>query len=143
MGPLATELIGQGTLMLHAEKTVDSVEDLLSAHPTLSEAVKEAVLQAVGKAAYMTARGSISMQHHCKQRRGHQPVVTSLLFLFGRYACALSFPLVLSPLEHISLNLAGRRHRVLRDELYLTRILVRTKLMFHPVLQLQSQLRSR
>ncbi|CAM3983172.1 dihydrolipoyl dehydrogenase [Alicyclobacillus pomorum] len=53
VGPLATELIGQGTLMLHGEMTVDSVEDLISAHPTLSEAVREAVLQAVGKAVHI------------------------------------------------------------------------------------------
>ncbi|PLR75694.1 dihydrolipoyl dehydrogenase [Bacillus sp. V3-13] len=48
VGPHATELIGQGTLMLHAELTTDVLEHLIAAHPTLSEAVHEAVLSAVG-----------------------------------------------------------------------------------------------
>ncbi|WP_248923934.1 dihydrolipoyl dehydrogenase [Paenibacillus hamazuiensis] len=50
VGPRATELIGQGTVMLHAEMTTDIVEDLIAAHPTLSEAVHEALLGAVGHA---------------------------------------------------------------------------------------------
>lgn len=48
VGPRATELIGQGTVMLHAEMTADLMEHLISAHPTLSEAVHEALLGAIG-----------------------------------------------------------------------------------------------
>jgi dihydrolipoamide dehydrogenase len=53
IGPHATELIGEGTMMLHAEMTVDAMEDFIAAHPTLSEAVHEAVLSAVGQAVHM------------------------------------------------------------------------------------------
>lgn len=50
IGPKATELIAQGTLMLHSELTADVMESFIAAHPTLSEAVHEAVLNAVGHA---------------------------------------------------------------------------------------------
>jgi len=53
IGPLATELIGQGAMMIHAEMTVEAVEDLVVAHPTLSEAVREATLQTIGKAVHI------------------------------------------------------------------------------------------
>ncbi|WP_019241051.1 MULTISPECIES: dihydrolipoyl dehydrogenase [Bacillus] len=53
VGPHATELIGQGALMIHGEMTVDSLEDFISAHPTLSEAIHEAILQAKGRAIHM------------------------------------------------------------------------------------------
>ncbi|MFC0560902.1 dihydrolipoyl dehydrogenase [Halalkalibacter alkalisediminis] len=50
VGPHATELIGQGTIMLHSEMTVEIMEHFIAAHPTLSEAVHEAILSASGKA---------------------------------------------------------------------------------------------
>jgi len=53
VGPHATELIGQGTVMLHAELTTDLMVDLIAAHPTLSEALHEAVLSAVGHAVHV------------------------------------------------------------------------------------------
>jgi dihydrolipoamide dehydrogenase len=49
IGPHATELIGQGTMMLHAEMTTDSMENFIAAHPTLSEAIHEALLSALGQ----------------------------------------------------------------------------------------------
>ncbi|MFC3885701.1 dihydrolipoyl dehydrogenase [Bacillus songklensis] len=52
VGPHATELIGQGTVMLHAEMTVDIMEDFIAAHPTLSEAIHEALHDAVGHAVH-------------------------------------------------------------------------------------------
>ncbi|OIK07665.1 dihydrolipoyl dehydrogenase [Bacillus sp. MUM 116] len=52
VGPHATELIGQGTVMLQAELTTDTMGDFIAAHPTLSEAVHEAVLSAVGHAVH-------------------------------------------------------------------------------------------
>lgn len=48
VGPRATELIGQGTLMLHTEMTVDVLNDFIAAHPTLSEAIHEALLGTTG-----------------------------------------------------------------------------------------------
>ncbi|MEH7098378.1 dihydrolipoyl dehydrogenase [Neobacillus vireti] len=53
VGPHATELIGQGTVMLHAELTTDSLEQFIAAHPSLSEAIHEAILCAVGHAVHV------------------------------------------------------------------------------------------
>ncbi|MEH7120135.1 dihydrolipoyl dehydrogenase [Neobacillus vireti] len=50
VGAHATELIGQGTIMLHAELTTETMENFIAAHPSLSEAVHEALLSAVGHA---------------------------------------------------------------------------------------------
>ena len=52
VGQHATELIGQGTIMLHAEITSDMLEDLVAAHPTLSESIQEALLNVVGQAVH-------------------------------------------------------------------------------------------
>ncbi|WP_258833813.1 dihydrolipoyl dehydrogenase [Peribacillus frigoritolerans] len=52
VGQHATELIGQGTIMLHAEITADMMEDLVAAHPTLSESIHEALLNVVGQAVH-------------------------------------------------------------------------------------------
>lgn len=49
IGTHATELIGQGTLMMHAEMTIDSMENFIAAHPTLSEAIQEANLSILGQ----------------------------------------------------------------------------------------------
>lgn len=49
IGPHATELINQGTIMLHAELTVDVLDHFIAAHPTLSEAIQEAILSATGR----------------------------------------------------------------------------------------------
>ncbi|SFJ43527.1 dihydrolipoyl dehydrogenase [Thermoflavimicrobium dichotomicum] len=53
VGAHATELIGEGTMILHAEMTVDAMEDFIAAHPTLSEAIHEAVLSATGQAIHI------------------------------------------------------------------------------------------
>ncbi|EMT51281.1 dihydrolipoamide dehydrogenase [Brevibacillus borstelensis AK1] len=50
VGPRATEMVGQGTVMLHAEMTADAMEDFIAAHPTLSETLLEAILNATGQA---------------------------------------------------------------------------------------------
>lgn len=52
VGPRATELIGQGTVMLHGEMTADMMETFISAHPTLTEAIHEALLAAIGHAVH-------------------------------------------------------------------------------------------
>ncbi|MGR3778634.1 dihydrolipoyl dehydrogenase [Bacillus paramycoides] len=53
IGPRATELIGQGTVMIHTEVTADIMRDYIAAHPTLSEAIHEALLQAIGHAVHV------------------------------------------------------------------------------------------
>ncbi|MCU5376283.1 dihydrolipoyl dehydrogenase [Bacillus cereus] len=52
IGPRATELIGQGTVIIHTEVTADIMRDYIAAHPTLSEAIHEALLQAIGHAVH-------------------------------------------------------------------------------------------
>lgn len=49
VGPHATELIGQGTIMMHSEMTADSMKNLIASHPTLSEAIHESVLSVLGQ----------------------------------------------------------------------------------------------
>ena len=52
VGPRATELIGQGALMMHAEIASNYLKDSIAAHPTLSEAIQEALLAAKKQAVY-------------------------------------------------------------------------------------------
>jgi len=52
-GPHATELIGQGALMLNAEMTADMLDQYIVAHPTVSEAIHEALLNATGQAVHI------------------------------------------------------------------------------------------
>ncbi|MCM3567516.1 dihydrolipoyl dehydrogenase [Neobacillus mesonae] len=49
VGPHATELIGQGAIMMQAEMTAESMESFIAAHPTLSEAIHEALLSVSGQ----------------------------------------------------------------------------------------------
>ncbi|WP_027416410.1 dihydrolipoyl dehydrogenase [Aneurinibacillus terranovensis] len=53
IGPHATELIGQGAVMMHAEMTTDFTEGMITAHPTLSESIHEALLSAAGQAVHV------------------------------------------------------------------------------------------
>jgi dihydrolipoamide dehydrogenase len=53
VGPHVTDLIEVGTVALDAEATVETVADGMAAHPTLSEAVKEAGLVALGRAIHL------------------------------------------------------------------------------------------
>jgi dihydrolipoamide dehydrogenase len=43
IGPMATELIAQGSFMINTESTIHDIEKIVFAHPTLSECVMEAV----------------------------------------------------------------------------------------------------
>jgi dihydrolipoamide dehydrogenase len=56
VGPHVTDLIEVGTVALDAEATVETVADGMTAHPTLSEAIKEAGLLALGRAIHMPNR---------------------------------------------------------------------------------------
>jgi dihydrolipoamide dehydrogenase len=49
VGPHVTDLVEAGTIALDAEATVETVADGMAAHPTLSEAIKEAGLVALGR----------------------------------------------------------------------------------------------
>ncbi len=50
LGPRATDLIAEAALMIGMEATVDEVIATIHAHPTVSEAVREAALAAEGRA---------------------------------------------------------------------------------------------
>src|SRR2546430_2575650 len=56
VGPHVTDLIEVGTVALDAEATVETVADGMAAHPTLSEAIKEAGLVALGRATHLPNR---------------------------------------------------------------------------------------
>jgi dihydrolipoamide dehydrogenase len=53
VGPHVTDLIEAGVVALDAESTVETVADGMAAHPTLSEAIKEAGLVALGRPIHM------------------------------------------------------------------------------------------
>jgi len=50
IGPQATELIAEATLAISMEATLDDLNDTIHAHPSVSEAIKEASLDALGRA---------------------------------------------------------------------------------------------
>jgi dihydrolipoamide dehydrogenase len=56
VGPHVTDLIEAGVVALDAEATVETVADGMAAHPTLSEAVKEAGLVALGRPIHIASR---------------------------------------------------------------------------------------
>jgi dihydrolipoamide dehydrogenase len=53
VGPGVTELVGQGAMMLHTEMTIDGMENFISAHPSASEAIQEALFCATGHAVHI------------------------------------------------------------------------------------------
>ncbi len=53
VGPHVTDLVEAGTVAIDAEATVETVADGMCAHPTLSEAIKEAGLGALGRAIHL------------------------------------------------------------------------------------------
>ena len=56
VGPHVTDLIEAGVVAIDAEATVETVADGMAAHPTLSEAIKEAGLVALGRAIHLPPR---------------------------------------------------------------------------------------
>ena len=56
VGPHVTDLIEAGVVALDAEATVETVADGMAAHPTLSEAIKEAGLVALGRPIHVGPR---------------------------------------------------------------------------------------
>ena len=53
VGPHATELIMEAGAALHAELTSTDLADLMHPHPTLTEALAEANLDALGRALHL------------------------------------------------------------------------------------------
>jgi dihydrolipoamide dehydrogenase len=62
VGPHVTDLIEAGTVALDAEATVETVADGMAAHPTLSEAIKEAGLVALGRAIHLPNKRKAAAQ---------------------------------------------------------------------------------
>jgi dihydrolipoamide dehydrogenase len=56
VGPHVTDLIEVGRVAIDAESTVETVADGMTAHPTLSEAIKEAGLVALGRPVHVAPR---------------------------------------------------------------------------------------
>ena len=56
VGAHATDLIEAAVVALDAEATVETVADGMAPHPTLSEAIKEAGLAALGRAIHLPPR---------------------------------------------------------------------------------------
>jgi dihydrolipoamide dehydrogenase len=56
VGPHATDLIEAAVVAIDAESTVETVADGIAPHPTLSEAIKEAGLVALGRAIHLPNR---------------------------------------------------------------------------------------
>lgn len=56
VGPGADEVIGEATLAIQMEATLDDISDTVHAHPTIAEAFKEAVLDAKGGAIHIPPR---------------------------------------------------------------------------------------
>ncbi|NGX43587.1 MAG: Dihydrolipoyl dehydrogenase [Chlamydiae bacterium] len=53
LGPHASEMIGEGVLALEKRATLEELANASHAHPTLCEAIKEAALNALGRAIHM------------------------------------------------------------------------------------------
>jgi len=56
VGPHVTDLIEAGVVALDAESTVETIADGMAPHPTLSEAIKEAGLVALGRPIHLPPR---------------------------------------------------------------------------------------
>ena len=60
IGPHVTDLIEAAVVALDAEATVETVADGMAAHPTLSEALKEAGLVALGRAIHLPPKRRVT-----------------------------------------------------------------------------------
>jgi dihydrolipoamide dehydrogenase len=56
VGPHVTDMVEAGVVAIDAESTVETVADGVAPHPTLSEAIKEAGLVALGRAIHVPNR---------------------------------------------------------------------------------------
>ncbi|MDR3332821.1 MAG: dihydrolipoyl dehydrogenase [Synergistaceae bacterium] len=53
LGARATDMIGEGAMALALESTLDEIANTIHAHPTISEAIREAALAAMGRAIHV------------------------------------------------------------------------------------------
>ena len=56
LGPCATEMIAEGVLAIRLEATLDEIADTIHAHPTITEAIREAALAAKKQAIHIPNR---------------------------------------------------------------------------------------
>jgi dihydrolipoamide dehydrogenase len=56
VGPHVTDMVEAGVVAIDAESTVETLADGIAPHPTLSEAIKEAGLVALGRAIHIPNR---------------------------------------------------------------------------------------
>jgi dihydrolipoamide dehydrogenase len=56
VGPHVTDLVEAGVVALDAGASIETVADGIAPHPTLSEAIKEAGLVALGRAIHLPNR---------------------------------------------------------------------------------------
>ena len=56
VGTHVTDMVEAGVVAIDAESTVETVADGIAPHPTLSEAIKEAGLVALGRAIHLPNR---------------------------------------------------------------------------------------
>jgi dihydrolipoamide dehydrogenase len=56
VGPRAGDLIGQAALAIEMGATLTDLDEILYAHPSLSEALQEGVESALGRAIHIVAR---------------------------------------------------------------------------------------
>ena len=61
VGPHATDLIEAAVVALDAESTIETVADGIAPHPTLSEAIKEAGLVALGRAIHLPPEAQVGV----------------------------------------------------------------------------------
>jgi dihydrolipoamide dehydrogenase len=62
VGPHVTDMVEAGVVAIDAESTVETVADGMAPHPTLSEAIKEAGLVALGRAIHVPNRKRAAAQ---------------------------------------------------------------------------------
>jgi dihydrolipoamide dehydrogenase len=60
VGPHVTDMVEAGVIALDAEATIETIADGIAPHPTLSEAIKEASLVALGRAIHLPNRKRMS-----------------------------------------------------------------------------------
>ena len=72
VGPHVTDMIEAGVVAIDAESTVETVADGIAPHPTLSEAIKEAGLVALGRAIHVPNRKprAAALRRAARSRRG-------------------------------------------------------------------------
>lgn len=56
VGPHVTDMVEAAVVAIDAEATIETIADAIAPHPTLSEAIKEAALVAVGRAIHLPNR---------------------------------------------------------------------------------------